>query len=311
MHDTNRSGFRDLAGPGDAPGPRLARRTGLLAAGAALLSGCSGTRVLDALVSDASYDLRGGTAYGDDPRQKLDVYVPRSVPTGTRPAVVVFFYGGSWTRGERADYRFVGEAMASAGVIAVVADYRLSPQVRWDAIARDGAAAVAWTMAHLEDWGADPRRVFVMGHSAGGWLAAMVALDGRWLAAHGLAPARLAGWIGLAGAYDFLPIGDPEVRVAFGWPDTPPASQPVTHVSTGAPRTLLIAPEADRVVDPVRNTEGLGARLRAAGVPVTVRRHPKVNHATLVGALAGPLRWLAPVRREVLDFIDPRTQPVA
>ncbi|MGA0571817.1 alpha/beta hydrolase [Variovorax sp. VNK109] len=282
----------------------MTRRTGLLAAAGALLAGCSGTQALNALVARDTYTSRGGIAYGTHPRQKLDVYKPlASAHSTATPPVVLFFYGGSWTRGERADYRFVGESLASQGVITVVADYRLSPEVRWREIAQDSALAARWVFDNLNDMNGDPKRVFVMGHSAGGWNAAMLALDARWLNAQGLSPRRFAGWIGLAGAYDFLPIENPEAQVAFNWPDTPPDSQPLRHVSKDSPPALLIAPDSDKLVNPERNTEGMARALRAQGVPVTVHRHSAINHVTLAGSLAGPLRWLAPVRREVLDFI--------
>jgi acetyl esterase/lipase len=277
------------------------RRTGVLAALSALLSGCSATRALDALVPADTYRGEQGLAYGPDPRQRLDTYLPLQ-PAPDAP-LVVFFYGGSWTRGSRADYRFVGEALASAGAAAVVADYRLSPQVRWRAILADCAAATRWAFDHARELGASGRRVFVMGHSAGGYNAAMLALDARWLAAQQLAPRRLAGWIGIAGAYDFLPIGDRDTRVAFDWPDTPADSQPIAHVSPAAPPALLIAPERDSVVSVERSTLGLGRRLQAAGAAVRVRVFPELSHPTAIGALARPLRWLAPVREEVLAFL--------
>ena len=282
----------------------VTRRTllgSLAAASGWLLSGCSAAGALDALVPGGTYDLREDQAYGPLPRQRLDVYLP--LRPAARPPLVVFFYGGAWTRGERAQYRFVGEALASRGVAVAVADYRLSPQVRWPAILEDCAAATGWAFGHAERLGCDPRRVVLMGHSAGAYNAAMLALDPRWLAAQGLEPRQLAGWIGLAGPYDFLPIVDPDTRVAFDWPDTPRESQPAAHVSAGAPRALLLAAAKDGTVDPQRNTVGLGERLQAAGVPVRVRVLDRVSHVTLVGALSRPLAWLAPVRDEVLAFV--------
>ncbi len=280
----------------------MGRRTGVIAAAAALLAGCSASRALDALVPEGSYRLEGGVAYGPEERQKLDIYLPLERATGA--PLVVFFYGGSWTRGSRADYRFVGESLASAGIVTLVADYRLSPQVRWQGILADCAAATRWAFDNAQRLGADPRRVHVMGHSAGGYNAAMLALDGRWLGARGLAPRQLAGWIGIAGPYDFLPIGDRDTRVAFDWPDTPADSQPVNHVSREAPPALLIAAASDTVVSTQRSTVGLGDRLERAGVPVTVRVLDKLNHATVLAALAQPLKWLAPVREEVLAFLQ-------
>ncbi len=279
----------------------MRRRQGILAALSALLAGCSAVEVLDALVPSDTYRGRAGIAYGADPRHKLDVYQP--LRQDKAAPVVVFFYGGNWTDGERANYRFVGEALAAAGVVTVIADYRLSPQVRWHDILRDCAAATRWAFDHAAEFGGDPARIHLMGHSAGGYNAAMLALDPRWLAAHQLAPQRLAGWIGIAGPYDFLPISEPRSRVAFDWPNTPADSQPIAHVSARAPRTLLLAAEKDEVVQPVRNTVGLARRLEAAGVPVRVRVFDRVSHPTVLGALARPLRRLAPVLDEVLTFV--------
>ena len=94
-----------------------------------VMTACSPLKMLNALTPDGSFDKTEGIAYGDDPRQKLDVYVPRH-PMENAP-VVVFFYGGSWNSGSRSDYGFVGEALASRGIVAVLADYRLYPQVRY------------------------------------------------------------------------------------------------------------------------------------------------------------------------------------
>lgn len=283
------------------PGVSLTRRSAVLGAASVSLSGCSALGALDVVVPRGTYRREAAIAYGPHPRHRLDVYQPLEATAGA--PLVVFFYGGSWTQGERADYRFVGEALAANGVVAVVADYRLSPQVRWRDILADCARATRWSLAEASALGADPRRVHLMGHSAGAYNAAMLALDARWLQAQRLQPGQLAGWIGLAGPYDFLPIGDRSTQVAFDWPDTPRDSQPVEHVSARAPRTLLIAAAGDTVVSTSRSTLALGAQLQAAGVPVTVRVFDALNHATVVGALAAPLAGLAPVRQEVLAFV--------
>lgn len=276
------------------------RRT-FLAAGALALAGCSGPGALNALVAHDTYVAQHDMAYGPGPRQRLDVYRPLT-PAADAP-LVLFFYGGNWTRGERTDYRFVGEALASAGIVAVVADYRLSPQADWTGILQDCAAAARWAFDRAADLGASPRRVHLMGHSAGAYNAAMLALDPRWLQPHGLHPGQLAGWIGVAGPYDFLPIRDPEVQRAFDWPDTPRASQPIAHVSARAPRTLLVAARKDDVVDPQRNSEALARALERAGVAVRLALEDHVNHATVIGALATPLRLLSPVRAQVTGFV--------
>ena len=266
-----------------------------------VLSACSPVKLLNALTPDSTFDKTAGIAYGDDPRQKLDVYVPRhALPDAP---VVVFFYGGSWNSGAREDYNFVGEALASRGIVAVVADYRLYPQVRYPLFLQDGARAVAWTKANIREFSGNPQRLYLMGHSSGGYNAAMLALDGDLLAAAGMSPKDLRGWIGLAGPYDFLPIENPAVRPVFFWPDSPPQSQPINHVSRDAPPALLIAASEDELVNPTRNTGGLAHKLRAAGVPVQDFYYSRPNHITLVATLSRPLRGLAPVLDQVVDFI--------
>ncbi|WP_455825862.1 alpha/beta hydrolase [Pseudomonas graminis] len=269
---------------------------------AALLAACSPIKVLNALTPSSTFTKTSSVAYGDDPRQQLDVYRP--LPAISNAPVVVFFYGGSWNSGAKDDYSFVGEALASRGIVVVIADYRLYPQVRYPLFLQDNARAVAWTYQHIGDYGADPKQLYVMGHSSGAYNASMLALDPRWLKEVGLAPSIFKGWIGLAGPYDFLPIENPDVKPVFFFPNSPPDSQPINHVSAAAPPSLLIASTDDKLVNPTRNTGGLANTLRAAGVPVEEFYFGKTNHQTLVAAMSKPLRWLAPVLDRVEGFIQ-------
>ena len=262
---------------------------------------CSPLTAINALTPSASYNKTADISYGADPRQKLDIYAPRDVAVGA--PVVVFFYGGNWRMGERADYAFVGEALASRGILAVIADYRLYPEISYPGFLEDSAAAVAWTARKVRSYGGNPERLFVMGHSAGAYNAAMVALDARWLGAQGMQPSALRGWIGLAGPYDFLPIENPDVKPVFHFPDTPRSSQPISHVSAGAPPALLIASEKDSLVNPVRNTGRLASRLREAGIGVDAIYYDRTGHASLVATLSRPLRSLAPVLDDVERFV--------
>lgn len=262
---------------------------------------CSPLTVINAVSSGSGSDKELAISYGDDPRNKLDIYRPRDAKSAA--PVVVFFYGGSWNMGSRSDYAFVGEALAERGIVAVLADYRLYPQVRYPDFVDDSARAVAWTLKEIQRHGGDPKRVFVMGHSAGAYNAAMVAIDSRWLAAAGASPTELRGLIGLAGPYDFIPINDKNVRPVFFYPDTPPASQPINHVTAAAPPALLIASHADKLVDPVRNTGGLANRLRSVGVAVDEVYFDNTSHASLIGAIAWPLRGIAPVLDTVVKFV--------
>ena len=273
---------------------------------AALLAvaACAPTATLNALVQRSTYSVTEGVAYGPLVRQRLDVYRPTATaPAGGFP-VVVFFYGGSWNKGERADYKFVGEALASRGVLTLVADYRLYPEVRYPDFLSDSALALRHGLEQAAAFGGNPKRVFVMGHSAGGYNAAMLALDARWLRAVGHAPAELAGFIGLAGAYDFFPMTNPDAQPVFFHPNYPAGTQPVEYALPTSPRSFLGAAKTDRLIDPQRNTVGLATRLQSVGVPVMLKLYERVNHVTLVGTMAAPLRWLAPVLDDVTAFID-------
>jgi acetyl esterase/lipase len=280
---------------------QLPRRS-LLTLLPALLTACSATDLLNATVADDTYVRSEGLPYGPDPRQRFDLYQP-AVPVRHAP-LVVFFYGGSWSSGNRADYRFVGEALASQGIVTMVADYRLSPEVRYPVFVQDSAKAVRWAIDMAATYGASPSRVHVMGHSAGAYNAAMVALDGRWLAAEGLRPTQLAGWIGLAGPYDFLPIGDRKTQVAFEWPHTAADSQPLVHASKRSPPALLLAPLNDTVVSPERSTLAMARKLEACGVRVESALFDSVSHVTLVAAMASVLRSRAPVLARVQAFVQ-------
>ena len=274
----------------------------------ALLTACSALDVLIATVPSTTYRSFANLPYGDQPRQKLDVYMPsqaladKALAAGGTP-MVVFFYGGSWSSGDRADYRFVGEALAAQGIAVVVADYRLSHDVRYPVFLQDSALATRWAFDNAQKYGADPTRIFVMGHSAGAYNAAMLALDKRWLGGVGLNPARLAGWIGLAGPYDFLPIGDRKTQVAFEWPNTPPDSQALFHASSASPPALLLAPVNDSLVNTQRSTVGMAQRLKSSGVRVESELYDTVSHVTIVATMASVLRSRAPVLERVTGFI--------
>ena len=272
------------------------RGAGLLAL---MLGACSPLSLFNGLVpKDGGAKLAAkGAAYGDDARQRLDVYVPTHPAAGPRP-VIVFFYGGSWNSGDRAGYAFVGRALAARGFVTVIPDYRLVPQVVYPGFVLDGADAVRWAHMHAKDYGGDGDRIVLAGHSAGAYIAAMLAVDGRWLGADRKAVRGLAG---LAGPYDFAPFTVGASIDAFGeWPD-PAETQPVTHADKSAPPALLMAGADDTLVKP-RNSAALAERLNAAGVPAETKIYPGIGHIGILTAIAKPFRGQAPVLEDVADF---------
>jgi acetyl esterase/lipase len=283
---------------------RLLTLTAALALAA--LGGCSAASVLNAAVSRKNFQVEDARAYGSAPRQKLDVYMPTASRTPTsashgRP-IVVFFYGGSWQSGSRDNYLFVGAALASRGFIAVVPDYRTWPETAFPGFVDDAAVAVRWTRDHAAEFGGDPSRIFLMGHSAGAHIVTLLATDGRYLAAQQMSKRDLSGVIGLAGPYDFLPLKDATLEEIFP-PALRAASQPINFVGGDEPPMFLAAGKQDTTVDP-GNTDRFAARLHAAGDTVEVKHYPRIGHALLVGAIAGPLRGFAPVLDDMSAFID-------
>jgi acetyl esterase/lipase len=266
-----------------------------------MLSACSPVTVLNALAPKSGVFETHDIAYAAGDRHSLDIYAPAG--QGAVP-VVVFIYGGGWKNGNKAEYRFVAAALAARGFLTVVPDYRLFPQVRFPAFLQDNAAAVAWTKANIATYGGDPHRIFLLGHSAGAYNVAMLTLDKQWLAADGLDPdADLAGTIGLAGPYDFLPLHDPELDEIFATAGDLRLSQPIMFARGNGPPMLLAAGTADDTVLPL-NTEHLAAAIRRDGGSVEERLYPGVDHTKIIGAMAGVLRWLAPSLKDVVGFLD-------
>lgn len=222
-------------------------------------------------------------AYGTHPRHAMDVYRP--LTPGGRLPVLVWFYGGAWQSGRRQDYRFVAAALARRGMVVAVPDYRLNPEVRYPDFLHDAAAAVATVRHHAAGWGGDAGRIILAGHSAGAYIAAMLTLDRRWLGAR----EGIAGAVGLAGPYDFLPIHGPEVRAVFAAAPDWAQTQPVSHADGSAPPLLLLHGSHDRVCDP-RNSLSLAGRIRAAGGVAEALLYPRIGH---VGIVLGFVPWLA------------------
>jgi len=272
-----------------------------------LLSACSPITVIDVLTPKSTYQSVNNLSYGSDPRQQLNIFIPHvedfAVPANGYP-VVIFFYGGSWNFGSKEDYRFVGEALASRGIVTVIADYRLYPQVQYPDFLMDCAMAVSWVKQHLGDYKANPQQIFLMGHSAGAYNAAMLALDGRWLNTQGLSNNMFKGWIGLAGPYNFLPIENEDVKPVFFHPNYPINTQPLELASGAAPKTFLGVSQSDKLVDPERNSKKLAMKLKSLGVQVTLKEYSNTSHTTIMGAFARPLRFIDPVLQDVVAFVQ-------
>ena len=289
----------------------MSRRAALATLGALMGAACTQVEFLAANVPVAfgSYKRKANIAYGNDPQHRLDVYVPDDQPGAASP-LVVFWHGGRWSSGDKADYRFVGAALAQLGYVAVLPNYRHYPQVKMAGFMDDAAQATLWAAAHAEGYGADPNRLYLTGHSAGAHMAALLTLDERYFAAAGRSAPRIAGVVGLSGPYDFLPLREPDVQDMFGPPALYSDSQPINFVRADAPPMLLVHGLRDDTVAP-KNSRNLATALSARGVPVTLKLYHGVMHADTVAALSKPARGRAPTLTDMAAFIGPPTDQAA
>lgn len=252
------------------------------------------------------FKRRADIAYGDHERQRLDVYIPDAAPEPgkTRP-IIVFWYGGSFERGRKSQYRFVGAALAKAGYVAVLPDYRLYPEVRFPGFIDDAARAVAWVASHAAEVGGDPARIYLAGHSAGAHIAGMLAYDPERLARVGVSADAIRGFIGLSGPYALDPNTD-ALRTIFAAPYGYDDWQPARRVRAGAPRALLMHGEADDLVS-VGHARAMADALAAHGVPVTLRTYAGRGHSDTVAAFATAAPDKLPVMAEIGKFLQEET----
>jgi acetyl esterase/lipase len=266
------------------------------------LSACAPVKLLSANVvaSFGHYTRTSNLAYGPRPANKMDLYRPLHIDHNP---IVVFFYGGGWDSGDKADYRFVGAALAEAGIVAVVPNYRRYPAVKFPAFMQDAAQAVAWTRTHAHEWGADPEQIYVVGHSAGAHIAVLLALDEQYLQQVGGSTRWLRGAVGLSGPYDFLPFREAYLNELFGPPENFPRSQPINYVRADAPPLLLMHGLQDTRVR-VENTRSLTAAMQAVGGRVTAVYFEGAGHSDLVAAFSIAKRHRLPVLQDIQAFVS-------
>ena len=282
-------------------GMQVTRRVGLAALMAAMTSACSPLSLFATFTpKDAAKVEDKGARYAAGPRGGIDVYAP---PVAHGPApVAIFFYGGSWDSGRRQDYGWAARAIAAQGFLTLVPDYRLYPEVRFPSFIDDGAQAVRWAVDHAAELGGDPSRIVLIGHSAGAYNAAMLALDPRYLAAAGVKPGVIKGFAGLPGPYAFLPLDGPITRQTFGEASDLEATQPTRYARADAPPAFLATGDKDTTVRP-RNTRKLAAALHDRGAKVEERHYAGLDHAGTVLALSRPFRSKSTLFADMTAFL--------
>jgi acetyl esterase/lipase len=246
---------------------------------------------------------RRALRYGAHQRALLDLTLPRDA-TATTP-LVVFFHGGGWEFGSRRDYAFLARAFAAEGVATALPDYRLWPDARWPDFVQDGAAALTW-LRTAPDLPRGP--VFVMGHSAGGFIAAALALDPRWLDRATLpgGHAALAGAVLVSAPIAWQPTDEPVRSIFAPAPGGRIAAVPEPAALAAAPPLLLIHGTADTVVGAFHSTQ-LARDIAAARGTAHLHLMDGAGHIAPMVALAEPARrfgWARPdVWEAALAFI--------
>jgi acetyl esterase/lipase len=265
-----------------------------------LLTAC--VPILNLAVPRAGYSIKPDVAYGADPRQKLDIYIPDGL---TKPApVILFFYGGSWSSGSKDLYRAFGQAFASKGIVTIVADYRIYPQVKYPAFVQDGAAALRFVHDTIAKSGGDPDRIFLAGHSAGAYIAVMLDSDLHYLKDAHANPAWIRGVIGIAGPYDFLPLHDPELIDIFGGANVR-ATQPIDYID-GKRAPMLLAHGLDDDTVGIGNSRRLAKKLKSFDSPYEEIEYPGIGHIGILLSLAPGLRGNTTLRDDMVKFVETR-----
>jgi acetyl esterase/lipase len=234
-----------------------------------------------------------------DPAEKLalDIYRPKHA-SGPLP-VIVFFYGGRWTYGERGEYTFAGATLAKLGYVVVIPDYRKYPAVKFPAFVEDGAASVSWVRANIASYGGIPDQIFLAGHSAGAHIGALLASDRHYLKAD---YGAIKGFAGLAGPYAFTP-DEADLQDMFGPPARYPQMQATSFIDGHEPPMLLLYGDADTSVKKI-NIDRLEARIHEKGGCVKTIIYPGIDHKWIVGALSWVGRSKAPVIADMAGFFS-------
>ena len=235
-------------------------------------------------------------------RQVLDVYAP----TDAKNLPVVFWiHGGGWQSGDKSLVRLKPAIFTSAGFVFVSTNHRLLPSVEMDAIVRDVAASVGWVHKNIAQYGGDPNRLLVMGHSSGGQLAALTCTDGRYLEAAGATLSIVKGCVAVdADTFDIpaiIEVAETRWRV-HGLPKSPFGHRQkfgndpvkhrdfsaVTHVTKGKSLPPFLLLHVAEHPDTSAQARRFAAVLEAAGIPVTVFGARETTHAKLNDNLGEP-----------------------
>ncbi|MBX2805903.1 MAG: alpha/beta hydrolase [Hyphomicrobiales bacterium] len=274
---------------------------GALMAGSATLYASNSFTIANLPTLFSNVSVSSDLSYGPLEAQRLDIYTPETSENHSLP-VIVFFYGGRWTEGRKQDYAFVGHRLAKQGFIVVIPDYRKYPNVKFPVFVEDGAAATAWVHSYIADHGGDPDRLFLAGHSAGAHIAALIAVDPKYLQAHRKTRNIISAFAGLAGPYNFIPE-DEDLKDMFGPPERYKQMQAPEFIDGQQPPMLLLHGLDDDVFR-LYNSKTLAAKIRDIGGDVEIKTYPGIDHIEIIGALTVFWNHKAPVANDLVNYFQ-------
>ena len=243
--------------------------------------------------------------YGRSERQKLDLYLLPATREANAKGTVLYIHGGYWDSGDKRDYPFIADALLSIGFNVAVMNYRLAPAQIFPDFVTDAALAVRWLNQYLPRFGVN-QPLFVIGHSAGAHIAALLCCTPVHMARVGAQRDLIAGAICISGPHDFLDWlpGDPRMQAALGPPTQWRDTQPVLVADGLNPPLLILHGSRDTVCTPLHAPALHGAVTKRGGKAAYIW-YEKLDHYTIIGAFSRLLSWLEPmVIRDVQRFLE-------
>lgn len=266
------------------------------------LGSCSngGLKVINSLAKNGPFELYKDRVYSKQSKKTLDIYVPNNQQV---KATLLFFYGGCWgqcRKFEKEDYLFLAETLVEQGYAVIIPDYKQYPRYKFKAILNDAKTISLWSLNNREKFGIFSDKFYLMGHSSGAHIAALLAED-RSLLGDDLN--KITGFIGLAGPYDFYPFHDSYLYDLFSPENNYYASQPINFVDGDEPPHLIIHGKNDNKVDSA-NASHLANKLKRYSVPTVLKLLEKFRHGTLLLSLSLPFKKNSEVLNSINSFIQ-------
>jgi len=254
----------------------------VVAAVTILPSSSEGQTSLSGTVAHRDVDYIAAAEYADN-RDKLDIFMPEAA---SNVPVVVFFHGGALQRGDKSQGEGLASQLTPQGIGVVSANYRLSPTVMHPAHMEDAAAAVAWTKNNIESYGGDTSRMFLSGHSAGAYLAALLSLDPSYLSMHNFTLSQIRGTIPISPFLYVEEVAPDRSKTVWGT-DTNVWMQASVKPYVGAHKPPMLLIYADGDADWRREqNERLKTQLKAAGnQDIAAVEIADRDHGTIISAM--------------------------